>query len=142
MEIKVIDSFRGKYDFLSNFYLNSERLSVEHKYQAAKATTYVDYDYIMSAESPLIAKRRGKTIPIRKDWNSIKLVIMRELLKEKFGNDDLRALLIETKNAILIEGNSWGDVFWGMCDEVGENHLGRILMDLRDNYFKNNEREY
>ena len=57
--------------------------------------------------------------------------------QSKFRGDiDLRSLLVATGDRELIEGNTWGDTFWGVDKNTGqgENHLGRILMELRDHY--------
>lgn len=138
----VIDSFRGEYHFLSNFYVESDGCSVEHRYQAAKATNQADFNYIMESSTPTIAKKRGREIAIRDDWHNAKLFVMRELLIKKFRNKDLKDRLLSTGNAFLIEGNNWNDHFWGICNGIGHNWLGRLLMNLRDEYFKENEREY
>jgi len=56
---------------------------------------------------------------------------MASLIKEKFKNESLRKKLLDTGEAFIIEGNWWNDRFWGVCDGVGENHLGIILMNER-----------
>lgn len=62
----------------------------------------------------------------------MKLSVMRDLLIQKFTHDDLKALLVATGDARLVEGNSWGDRYWGMCDGTGSNHLGQLLMEVRE----------
>jgi predicted NAD-dependent protein-ADP-ribosyltransferase YbiA (DUF1768 family) len=56
------------------------------------------------------------------------------LVRQKFREPKLRELLAGTRNAELIEGNYWGDRFWGVYvgDGKGENHLGKILMQVRE----------
>lgn len=142
METKIIDSFRNEYAFLSNFFIESDGYSVEHRYQAAKATNQADYNYIMESSTPAIAKKRGREIAIRDDWHNAKLFVMRELLIKKFRDENLRRKLLETGSSHLIENNYWNDHFWGICNNIGHNWLGRILMNLRDEYFKDDEREY
>ena len=62
----------------------------------------------------------------------MKIDIMRQVLKSKFTqNPELKAKLIATGDAELIEGNNWNDRFWGVCRGVGQNHLGKLLMEVR-----------
>ena len=83
--------------------------------------------------SPGQAKKYGKTVELRKDWEDVKLSIMEEIIREKFIYDpDLVKMLLDTGDKELIEGNNWNDTFWGMCRGKGENHLGKILMKLRE----------
>ena len=78
------------------------------------------------------AKRLGKRVELRPDWEDVKIDIMRQVLKSKFTqNPELKAKLIATGDAELIEGNNWNDRFWGVCNGKGQNHLGRLLMELR-----------
>lgn len=134
----VIDSFRGVFGFLSNFYEASiwyqgERYaSVEHAYQAAKSSDPVTRKMICEAKSPGIAKRLGQSVQLSGDWDQRKVKVMRELITLKFENPLLRALLLATDEAMLIEGNTWNDRFWGVCRGVGQNWLGKILMEVRE----------
>lgn len=137
----VIDSFQGQYRFLSNFYParirpypNMETCeSVEHAYQAAKAKRKEDYLAIMSCESPGIAKRMGRRIAIRDDWERIKDEVMLYFVRQKFyDNRNLGRLLLATGDAELIEGNHWNDQYWGVCNGKGQNKLGKILMQVRE----------
>ena len=58
---------------------------------------------------------------------------LEEIVEEKFRqNPKLAEMLLATEDAILIEGNTWGDKFWGVCNGVGENNLGKVLMYVRD----------
>ena len=57
---------------------------------------------------------------------------MRDLLRQKFAREPLRSQLLATGEAKLIEGNHWGDTFWGVCRGQGENHLGMLLMKARE----------
>jgi ribA/ribD-fused uncharacterized protein len=134
----VIDSFRGDFGFLSNFYeasiwIDGERYpSCEHAYQAAKATDPETKRLIREARSPYVAKRLGQAVQLPADWDTKKVKVMRRLVQEKFRNPLLRALLIATEDATLIEGNTWNDTFFGVCRGVGQNWLGRLLMETRD----------
>lgn len=129
-----IDSFQGEYRWLSNFWpvpikFDGETYpSVEHAYQAAKTLDKNERIKIKLATTPGSAKRLGKRIKIRPDWNdNIKLTLMEEFLIQKFSVPFLQKLLLNTGNAELIEGNNWKDTFWGVYQGRGENHLGKIL---------------
>jgi ribA/ribD-fused uncharacterized protein len=137
--VQTITEFQGSYRFLSNFYpcfikLEPDQLfypSVEHAYQAAKTLVTAQRDTIRCADKPGYAKRLGRMITLRKDWEQIKLDVMYELLSQKFNYPDLGAKLLATGDTDLVEGNHWGDHFWGVCRGKGENHLGRLLMQVR-----------
>jgi len=134
-----IDRFIGEYRFLSNFYAcvisdnaGREYLSVEHAYQAAKATSEAKRVHIAEAHTSKKAKRRGSKLALPAGWEHRKLEIMRALLLKKFAQgSELAGHLLATGDAELIEGNLWGDTFWGVCKGVGENHLGRLLMEVQ-----------
>jgi hypothetical protein len=139
MNALVIDGFYGPYRWLSNFwaapiiYNRTVYATVEHAYQAAKCTDLQEASIIENARTPTEAKKMGKNCAIRADWNLIKFGVMYDLVKLKFESHDyLREKLLATGDAELIEGNTWGDVFWGVCDGVGDNNLGKILMQVRD----------
>lgn len=137
-----IDCFDGEYRWLSNFweccitYRGVVFSSLEAAYQAAKSTTQEDFDKFIYL-TPGKAKKLGKKIKLRADWESVKLSIMEELLRTKFSNVILRNKLMDTGKAELVEGNYWHDNCWGSCTCVkcgnkGENHLGKLLMKLRE----------
>lgn len=141
-----IAHFDGEFRFLSNFYPFQVKMegmvypSVEHAYQAAKSLDMVDRRMIAELSTPGKAKRAGRILRIRNDWMNIRIPVMEYLVRQKFGkNSILREKLIETYPEELIEGNDWGDTFWGMVAEykdknpmwIGENHLGEILMKIR-----------
>lgn len=134
----VIDSFRGDFGFLSNFHeasiwVDGERYaSVEHAYQAAKATDLATKKMIREAKTPGIAKRLGYAVQLPADWDTQKVQVMRRLVTEKFQNPLLRSMLLATEDATLVEGNTWSDYFWGVCRGKGQNWLGKILMEVRD----------
>lgn len=137
-----IDSFSGQYRWLSNFSPalvtldDVEYISVEHAYQAAKSHDAHYRWCIARCPTPTDAKRLGKSVPLRFDWSDVKLQIMEDLLRQKFSQPFFRSKLQATGTAKLIEGNYWGDTFWGVCNGVGTNHLGRLLMLIRGtNYY-------
>lgn len=131
--------FSGKLRFLSNFYPASvfldrqEYPSVEHAYQAAKTLSPIERREIRFAPNPAIAKRLGKLVTKRPDWEEVKLAIMEDLVRQKFNSDpELAVLLISTDDLELIETNTWGDTFWGVCGGEGRNELGKVLMKVRE----------
>jgi hypothetical protein len=139
-----INAFTGKYRFLSNFYPiaisyeGNEYASVEHGYQAAKALNVSDRAKFRANITAGEAKRLGRRIKIRPDWEKVKIEIMKNLLHQKFHkHEDLKQRLIDTKDAILEEGNDWGDTFWGIVNGKGQNLLGKLLMQIRSEIVTN-----
>lgn len=135
----MISSFRGEWTRLSNYSLCSVWFdghiysSVEHAYQAAKTLDDKERVGIRHIPTPNQAKKLGRKVTIRSDWEDIKVDIMRELLKEKFAQKPERDILISTGNEELIEGNWWGDRFWGQSPlGNGKNWLGTLLMEIRE----------
>lgn len=142
-----ITTFDKGHRFLSNFYrkpfvwAGRQWPTAEHAYQAAKATgadTNIWVDKIHACKTPGDAKRMGRKVPLRAKWQQIKVEIMRRIVTQKFvQNPELLRRLLETGDAILEEGNSWNDNFWGMCppgNSDGENWLGKILMEIREEF--------
>jgi ribA/ribD-fused uncharacterized protein len=135
----VIDSFSGKYRFLSNFYpspiiwCGRAYMSVEHAYQAMKSLNDYDEAYIRGALSAGAAKRIGSKLDrIQPEWDEIRIPIMTALIAIKFVRGSaLAQQLIDTDPLPLVEGNTWGDTFWGVCNGKGLNQLGHILMARR-----------
>lgn len=132
-----ITSFQGEYRWLSNFWPAPVSLdgvvypSVEHAYQAAKTDPCLRAPFLTC--TPGEAKRLGRFAPIRPEWERIKIQTMRDLIGQKFtAGMPLAEKLIATARRELVEGNTWGDVFWGVCRGRGDNWLGRLLMARRD----------
>lgn len=135
--MNIIDSFNGPNRWLSNFYTakvvydDVEYSSVENAYQASKTLDKTIRNEIKFV-SPAEAKRIGRRIDLRPNWDTIKLHIMWVLVMQKFTrHPDLAAKLIATGNCLIVEGNEWGDTYWGVCNGHGYNHLGLILMGVR-----------
>jgi N-glycosidase YbiA len=134
----TIDGFDGEHRFLSNFWPCSivfEGLSfpsVEHAYQAAKTLDQDARLRVAKLAAPGQAKRAGRSLALRLDWEDVKLNVMRQLLLLKFADTALMTQLQATAPAELLEGNTWGDRFWGVCNGDGLNHLGKMLMAIRD----------
>lgn len=137
-----INKFSGKYRFLSNFYPAEVHYegdyypTVEHAFQAAKTLDLRERRRIAGCGSPGDAKKLGRRVSLREDWDDIKIRIMKKLLSRKFTDPELRKKLLSTKDADLIEGNTWGDVFWGQCGGKGRNELGKLLMYIRARQWK------
>lgn len=139
--MEPIDSFSGRYKFLSNFYEGTHFIyydghpyrTVEHAYQAAKCNNDQQRAlFRVPGLKPGQAKRMGRNFKhLRYNWDALKVHIMLDLLRDKFKDPVLRKLLIETGDRDLIEGNTWFDYFWGVCGGVGENALGKLLMVVR-----------
>jgi len=144
---KMIDSFHGKYRFLSNFwkvpieYEGTIYPTLEHAYQASKSYSIGYRTRILSAATPGEAKRLGRVVELRPDWELLKEGFMLVFLRQKFHFPELREKLLATGEEELIEGNGWHDEFWGVCDGScrygphspnGLNKLGKLLMKVRD----------
>lgn len=136
----MIDRFNGEYEFLSNFYETKitwqgiTYRNVEAAYQAQKCPE-CSHEFINLTGAE--AKKLGKTVPLASNWEFRKLMVMKNLVYLKFAeNEDLKQKLLSTGNEYIEEGNWWGDIYWGVCtnkkyNHVGENYLGKILMEVR-----------
>lgn len=137
----TIDRFRGEYSFLSNMHIcfrsNIVALgysfnSVEVPFQAYKCKNKADIAQFVDLR-PVDAKALGKQILLRDDWEEIKDMVMYDLVFQKYSKSPLlKNKLLATGNTVLIEGNTWGDTYWGVCNGKGSNKLGQITMDVRD----------
>lgn len=135
---KIIDRFDGEYRFLSNFwehsvkYDNAVYFTAEAAFQAAKCLYPAQKKQFINMRSPGEAKRAGRRVQLRPDWEDVKISVMTDIVRAKFApGSDLAAKLLATGDAELIEGNTWNDRFWGMCRGEGRNELGKILMAVR-----------
>ncbi len=141
-----IESFSGAHRFLSNFWPVQVELegeiypSTEQAYKAAKTLNKEARERIRNF-TPNKRELENQirdvlaTVEIREDWtDETRLHVMENLLVQKFDGRDpeLRQKLLDTGDMELVEGNTWGDTFFGVCDGVGENHLGKLLMKIRD----------
>ncbi len=133
-----IERFHEEYRFLSNFWYTPVLWAGEmyptneHAFQAAKTDRVYQQEEIRTCCSPGKAKLLGRSVTLRNDWEFIKLYVMLELNRQKFKHPELAAQLLATGDAELIEGNTWGDKYWGVCGGEGQNWLGKILMCVRD----------
>ena len=140
--MRIIRRFDGAYAFLSNFYPSTITIdgltypTVEHAFQAAKSAEVWRREEVRLAKTPGMAKRTGRALPLRADWEFVKIGVMRICLFEKFLDNPLRQMLLDTGDAVLVEGNTWHDNQWGeckcgRCTPPGRNLLGRLLTELR-----------
>lgn len=152
---KIINSFHGPYYFLSNFSSSPIKLmcvggwepwdkdfgeytypTIEHYYQTNKTSDYERRDDIRLSHSAGESKRRGNDrikTKLRHDWEAKKFQVMRVAIAHKFEpGSELAMKLLGTGDALLVEGNTWKDTFWGVDDELGgQNWLGYMLMAQR-----------
>lgn len=134
----VIDEFKGENRFLSNFwpckvvYEGEIYPSVENAYQAAKCSEPKEMEQFRTLSAGG-AKQAGKSVSLRADWELVKDDIMYDLVSQKFRNEKLREMLLATGADKIIEGNTWGDTYWGVDLRTGkgDNRLGEILMKVR-----------
>lgn len=135
----MISEFKGNYRWLSNFpdclvkFEGKYYRSVEVAYQAAKTLDPAVRELLQGKTSGQ-AKRIAKDFEVRGDWDSIKIEVMRNLLIQKFNKPHFKELLLATGDEEIVEGNWWGDRFWGVClkSSEGENNLGKLLMQIRE----------
>lgn len=130
--------FQDEYRFLSNFWMcdlvfeGITYKSSEHCFMAQK--TFDEELQLKIRMQPTAAKAKieGKKVPLRADWEEVKVEAMYNAVYAKFSqNPDLKHRLLATGNRYLEEGNTWNDVTWGVCNGVGKNLLGQILMLVR-----------
>jgi ribA/ribD-fused uncharacterized protein len=139
-----ITSFRGDHRYLSNFYAspitfdNQSWPTAEHLYQALKTTDAETRETIRQLSTPREAKLLGQIVALRPNWDDVKFAYMLQVVRLKFHrNPELRAKLLATGDAEIVEGNTWHDNLWGDCScercqhIPGLNRLGEILMHVR-----------
>lgn len=135
--------FENEFEFLSNFSKSEIILdgiiypTVEHFFQAMKTKDPIQRAEIAAAPTPGKAKRLGRHVQLRSDWEEVKVDVMRQGLRLKFQDSKLRTMLLATGDKELVEGNTWHDRTWGRCicekcGGQGENLLGQLLMELRE----------
>lgn len=134
----MIDGFFGEYRFLSNFWnapVTYEGITYQNNECAFQAMKTLDMEERMSFAdlTPNEGKRKGRRVTLRKDWEEVKTDIMLDICRAKFSqNEELRTKLLATGDEYLQETNTWNDTCWGVCRGKGENRLGKILMQVRE----------
>jgi ribA/ribD-fused uncharacterized protein len=149
LSTNVIDSFTWKssgrtvHSIYSNFFVEPDGSTVEREFQAEKHRGHPwRQKIILAASNPARAKKLGRKWRLTKEekraWDRRKLEVMKCFVRQKFlDHPDLASELLDTGDVKLVEENWWHDNFWGNCKcmqcfRIGDNHLGRILMEVRD----------
>jgi ribA/ribD-fused uncharacterized protein len=134
----MVRSLKGTY--LSNFwsvpivYEGLTYQNAESAFQASKCANTEERRWFTNT-APQIAKAKGRQVEMRPDWNEVRLKVMWEVLQAKFAqHPDLATKLVATGDQEIVEGNTWNDKFWGVCNGKGMNHLGIMLMAIREEY--------
>lgn len=137
----MIREFQGNKRWLSNFApctIKREGFtfpSAEHAYMAAKSDKS-SWKKFCANESNTAGKikRASKSVELVENWDTLKLEVMEDCVRQKFNQEPHKTKLLATGKQHIQEGNRWGDKFWGVCLKTnkGENHLGRLIMQIRD----------
>lgn len=133
----MINEFKGKYFFLSNFYtapVMYEGLLYQNNESAFQSAKVLDIERRKQFCNldPSTAKKKGRNVILRHDWGKIKDRVMEDCVRDKFTrNLELKQRLLDTGDQELIESNTWFDTYWGICRGKGKNMLGKILMKVR-----------
>jgi ribA/ribD-fused uncharacterized protein len=138
-EHEDIYGFKNEYRWLSNFYKLQEPIDLygcvfyytENLYLAFKCNKADDF-ILMASLTPGEAKRFGKRVELNPDFEANKLSIMKQILDIKFRQEYFKRRLLATGNCLIEESTSWKDFFWGCHNGIGENHLGKIIMEIRE----------
>lgn len=136
--MKEIKGFKDEYAFLSNmfpasFSENGITFSCSESYYMGHKSGIASDLEVFSKLNGFEAKKLGKTLVLQENWETEKLIVMKRALILKFSqNPDLLNKLLATGDAYIIEENYWKDVFWGVCNGQGENFLGKLLMEVRE----------
>jgi len=137
----MIESFKGNYNWLSNFYLVDIKVShriypsVEHAYMAAKCTDLIWKTKCQDRSiTPGKIKRLSKKVTLVSGWDEMRVTVMESLIDSKFNDPYLKEKLLATDDLHIQEGNMWNDKFWGVCLKTGEgeNNLGKLIMNKRN----------
>lgn len=125
---------------LWNLDFNTIYTSSEHFYQSMKSDDREYRRIIINLETPEETKKIAKKLleedklySYRKDWLDIKDKVMEIALFCKFSQNRYLLERLDKIEGEIIERNYWKDIYWGVCDGIGENKLGKMLMNLRDN---------
>jgi len=113
--------------------------TVEHAYVASKSTNPKFWEKIskISAKSTGLAKKEGRSIILRPNWENNKVYFMEQFLGQKFKYNKFKDKLLLTGSEKIVEGNYWHDNFWGDCycekckNIEGKNMLGELIMIIR-----------
>jgi hypothetical protein len=134
-----IMGFFEEHRALSNFHIEQFKFAgimwpaSENAFQAMKVAAPTRSMLLeFCSMTPAESKKEGRKVPMRPDWDSLKVKMMGEILREKFKQCPYaKRVLLSTSDAHLEECNWWRDTFWGTYGGKGQNWLGRILTDIR-----------
>lgn len=136
--IKHINQFDTEYLEFSNFayspfeYMGIVYPTAEHAFQCQKVLNKDNRELVLMQATAAQAKLKANELKDHPNWSDVKVDIMKEILIAKFSsNEFLKTKLVGTGEALLEEGNTWGDTFWGTVDGKGQNMLGKLLMEVR-----------
>ena len=145
----LLIAFRGPYRFLSNdswctvTWEGVEYPSITHAFQCAQTHDEAKREEIQKTKRFVKVRRIGKTAVTRSDWAEVRLDILESLLRQKFAQPAFREVLLSTKDYKLINGDHRGETYWGMIYSgnkwVGDNHLGKLLMRIRKDIWKEDQ---
>jgi ribA/ribD-fused uncharacterized protein len=143
-EIRFYRASERPYGAFSNLYRRPIQFegdifpTAEHAYQAGKARKRAVREWLMAAPSPALLAMAAHGLyywDITPDWATIKFDRMRAVLRAKFTqHEDLRRLLVSTRNARLVESATTDNAvnrLWGEVNGRGENMLGKLLIEIR-----------
>lgn len=137
----MIERLAGEYIYLSTIFLapcvydGVTYRTAEHAFQAARLDSTELRNKIKIITSPFDVKSFAKSLPPRRGWGTLRLKAMEEILTSKFSDTVLAQKLLSTGHQEIVHENNWKDVYWGKFNGVGANHLGVLLMKVRDNLF-------
>lgn len=150
--MRIIDGMFGKHRFLSNFhyepvtYEGMEYVATENAYQAAKTTNLkvrARFQTVEPKEAKKMGSKKAGIIMPRPDWDDVRIDVMRELQRQKFKpGTELSQRLLDTGDHVILENNWWKDRFWGVCDGVGENWMGILVMERREELRQHEDATY
>jgi ribA/ribD-fused uncharacterized protein len=129
--------FRKQYDYLGNMYIipvcyrGIQFEASEIAYVYSKCANKEQAHQIAILGDPYEAKKLGKSVQLIENWNKRKVKIMHEIVYAKFSQNPMIASKLAALEGDIVEENTWGDTFWGVCNGTGDNYLGQILMQVR-----------
>lgn len=141
-DVSEIRGFSGDFRWASNFYpmepfeYDGVMYSTTENYYQAMKTKDKNERALIAEMTPGKSKKYASSsnlkFIVRDDWDYIKLEVMEFALRRKFAQPKFKTLLLATRDILIEETNSWGDVFWGVLPSgEGFNNLGLIMMKIR-----------
>ena len=128
--------FRGRYYFLSNMYPCTVKFG-NHTYKCAEAAFQAqkcldeDIQEVFENLNGFAAKKLGREVVLRDDWDKVKDHVMQLVVTAKFKQHPDLLLRLRRVDEHIQEDNTWHDTYWGVCNGKGENKLGKILNNVK-----------